>query len=145
MKVQGVSNAIIKNNLILLIKREHDPFKGLLCFPGGTVEAGETYIEATIRETMEETGIVMFNHIGYKVSFPKHHLLKITNMGKYEIVTSLSQPIGEIKEMKFVFSGVECKWYGYDEAMGLNENLFVPNIKANIVDAFELLKLNRLI
>jgi 8-oxo-dGTP diphosphatase len=52
----GVSNAIFKNNLVLLIKREHQPFTGLLCFPGGKVEPGEGYLNATRRETFEETG-----------------------------------------------------------------------------------------
>jgi len=40
-----------------LLRKENEPWKGLWCFPGGKVEFGETYQQATKRETMEETGI----------------------------------------------------------------------------------------
>lgn len=37
--------------------KELDSDPGEICFPGGHVEAGETYLETALRETYEETGI----------------------------------------------------------------------------------------
>jgi 8-oxo-dGTP pyrophosphatase MutT (NUDIX family) len=45
--------------LVLLRRAEHpgDPWSGHVSFPGGRVEAGETPLEAAIRETAEEIGV----------------------------------------------------------------------------------------
>jgi len=53
--------AIIKDDAgrLLLIKRGHQPGKGLWSVPGGRVEAGETDQEALVREVREETGLVV--------------------------------------------------------------------------------------
>ena len=42
---------------ILLVKRNHAPYKNCWALPGGFVEKGETVEEACIRECFEETGI----------------------------------------------------------------------------------------
>src|SRR5262249_9987500 len=42
---------------LLLIRRGHDPGRGLWSIPGGRVESGETDHEAVIRELREETGL----------------------------------------------------------------------------------------
>jgi 8-oxo-dGTP diphosphatase len=44
---------------LLLIKRGHEPGKGLWSIPGGRIEPGETDQEAVIREVREETGLVV--------------------------------------------------------------------------------------
>jgi 8-oxo-dGTP diphosphatase len=44
---------------LLLIKRGHEPGKGLWSIPGGRVEPGETDEQAVIREAQEETGLVV--------------------------------------------------------------------------------------
>jgi ADP-ribose pyrophosphatase YjhB (NUDIX family) len=49
-------------NQILLIRREKDPCKGMLCFPGGRVEVNEDYKTATEREIEEETGKEILNY-----------------------------------------------------------------------------------
>ena len=53
--------AVIKDDAgrLLLIKRGHDPGRGLWSVPGGRVEAGETDEEAVAREVREETGLVV--------------------------------------------------------------------------------------
>jgi 8-oxo-dGTP diphosphatase len=44
---------------LLLIKRGHEPGKGLWSIPGGRVEEGESDAEALIREVREETGLIV--------------------------------------------------------------------------------------
>jgi ADP-ribose pyrophosphatase YjhB (NUDIX family) len=53
--------AIIKDEAgrLLLVKRGHEPGKGLWSVPGGRVEAGESDTEALIREVREETGLIV--------------------------------------------------------------------------------------
>jgi 8-oxo-dGTP diphosphatase len=51
--------AVIKDGAgrLLLIKRGHEPGKGLWSIPGGRVEAGESDAAALVREVREETGL----------------------------------------------------------------------------------------
>jgi 8-oxo-dGTP diphosphatase len=44
---------------LLLIRRGHEPGKGLWSIPGGRVEDGETDEVAVAREVLEETGLVV--------------------------------------------------------------------------------------
>ena len=44
---------------LLLIRRGHDPGRGLWSLPGGRVEPGETSAEALAREVREETGLAV--------------------------------------------------------------------------------------
>ncbi|MGM0075393.1 NUDIX domain-containing protein [Enterococcus sp. DIV1390a] len=58
MTTIGVFNIITKNSKILLVKRRDLPFWDL---PGGGLESGETLEECLIRETFEETGLIVSN------------------------------------------------------------------------------------
>jgi 8-oxo-dGTP diphosphatase len=53
--------AVIKDESgrLLLIKRGHEPGKGLWSIPGGRVEAGESDADALVREVREETGLIV--------------------------------------------------------------------------------------
>ncbi len=48
---------VIHSGHVLLVRRKHEPGKGLWAFPGGFVDVAETIDEAVIRELREETGI----------------------------------------------------------------------------------------
>ncbi len=55
----GVGAVIENQGEILLVKRAHEPSKGLWSIPGGLVELGETLRDAAKREMEEETGLVV--------------------------------------------------------------------------------------
>jgi ADP-ribose pyrophosphatase YjhB (NUDIX family) len=53
----GASIVVFKDNKVLLVKRERDPFAGIWSLPGGKTENDESPREAARRELREETGI----------------------------------------------------------------------------------------
>ncbi len=53
----AVSAAILDGQRILLVGRAREPGAGLLVFPGGKIEWGETAEHALVREVLEETGL----------------------------------------------------------------------------------------
>jgi 8-oxo-dGTP diphosphatase len=55
----AVSAAILRDGKFLLVRRARPPANGLYSLPGGVVEAGETLVEAVMREIMEETGLTI--------------------------------------------------------------------------------------
>ena len=55
----AVSAAIMRDDQVLIVRRARPPAQGLYTLPGGAVEAGETLIEAVMREVREETGMII--------------------------------------------------------------------------------------
>lgn len=55
----GVGAVIIRNGMVLLVKRGREPGRGLWAIPGGAVELGESLQAAAEREILEETGVVI--------------------------------------------------------------------------------------
>lgn len=55
----AVGAIVIKDEKILLVKRNKAPQKDLWAIPGGSVELGETLQEAAEREIQEETGLTV--------------------------------------------------------------------------------------
>jgi 8-oxo-dGTP diphosphatase len=48
---------VVEDGSVLLVKRRHDPYRGLWVIPSGFVEYGEDVRETAAREIREETGI----------------------------------------------------------------------------------------
>ena len=55
----AVSAAIFRNGKVLVVRRAREPALNLYTLPGGVVEAGETLIDAVIREVCEETSLLI--------------------------------------------------------------------------------------
>ncbi|SMH56087.1 NUDIX hydrolase [Maritimibacter sp. HL-12] len=55
--VLGVLAVALRPGAALLVQRANPPDQGLWGFPGGKVEAGETVVDAALRELAEETGL----------------------------------------------------------------------------------------
>ena len=57
MPISSVEAIIVKNGLLLLLRRKNNPAKGQWWFPGGRIRKGESLEEALCREVKEETGL----------------------------------------------------------------------------------------
>ena len=53
----AVSAAIIRDGKVLVVRRTRNPALHLYTLPGGAVEAGETLMQAVMREVREETSL----------------------------------------------------------------------------------------
>jgi 8-oxo-dGTP diphosphatase len=53
----GAGAMVVRDGRLLLVRRAHDPWRGLWCAPGGFCEPDEHPADAAVRETLEETGL----------------------------------------------------------------------------------------
>ncbi len=57
--------AVVRDDKILLLRREKKPYRGYLALPGGKIEFGEQIVAAAEREASEETGL-SFSHVSLR-------------------------------------------------------------------------------
>jgi 8-oxo-dGTP diphosphatase len=55
----GVGAIIIEGGRVVLVKRAHPPLQAEWSIPGGVLEVGERVRGAAVRETREETGLIV--------------------------------------------------------------------------------------
>ncbi len=104
-KQLGAYGLIIKNNKILLIKKNGGPYDGKLDLPGGTIEFSERPSEALKREIIEETGISIEKYelfdadsVSFDWKFTDDVLVKVHHTGIFYKVSKCKNEIK--KEIK---------------------------------------------
>jgi 8-oxo-dGTP diphosphatase len=55
----GAGALVARDGRLLLVRRGHDPWRGMWCPPGGFCEPDEHPVDAAERETLEETGLAV--------------------------------------------------------------------------------------
>ena len=117
-ETRAASTVIVQDNKFLLVKARRGMAKGLWNNPGGRLEKGESFEEAAVRETLEETGFQakldrLVNTYQFQKS-PDHHIVKkvfsTTITGG-----SLRIPKDEIEE---------AKWFSLEEIKNEQEFTF---------------------
>jgi 8-oxo-dGTP diphosphatase len=86
-----VGIALLNDQKLLLVRRVlHDFLGGYYELPGGGVEAGETFAEATTREAFEETGLRVVSIIDMIYGFDYHANGKIVRQINFIVKTDTS-------------------------------------------------------
>lgn len=103
-------------NMILLIRRDKDPFAGMWALPGGFMDMNETLEEACIRELYEETGLQVSHMKQFRVydapgRDPRHRTLSVvhyvfldttmTATGGDDAAEAVWFPIGQLPALAF--------------------------------------------
>ncbi len=58
-RVACAGAVVVHDGRLLVVRRGHEPGRGLWSVPGGRVETGETIAQACVREVLEETGLAV--------------------------------------------------------------------------------------
>ena len=119
--IVGVGAVVVHDGRALIVKRAHEPRKGEWSLPGGRVELGETLVEATRREILEETGLEVA--VGDIVEvFDRIHALEGRVRYHFVIVDYLCAWTGG--ELRPGDDAEDAAWVRADEvdAYGVNEH-----------------------
>lgn len=100
---------------LLLVRRGHDPGRGLWSVPGGRIEPGESDAAAVVREVAEETGagVVVVRHLG-----TVHR--RAPGGGTYEIRDYLVRPLAQPSvDPRAGDDADDARWVGAADLAGL--------------------------
>jgi ADP-ribose pyrophosphatase YjhB (NUDIX family) len=113
----AVSAAILRDGMLLIVKRRNAPAQGLFTLPGGVVEPGETLHEAVAREVDEELGIACeaVALIGHREAIMRDAAGKVK--GHYVILPFLARYLGGEIVLNEELS--EARWVERAELAGL--------------------------
>jgi 8-oxo-dGTP diphosphatase len=107
----AVGAIVVRDETLLMIRRDKEPGRGLWSVPGGHVETGEYLHDAVRREVREETGLdVETDHLV--------GILEILGDPHYVILDFLAHPTGE--EAPRPSGDVsEARWVPFDDVTEL--------------------------
>jgi len=114
----GVGAVIVKDSRVLLIRRGHAPLLGEWSLPGGVLECGETLRQATAREALEETGLVIETGemLGvYERIIPSHDG---RTRYHYVLIDFLCREVGG--DLKAGTDAADVRWFTQEELPALN-------------------------
>lgn len=115
--IAAVGAVLIRNGMILLVKRGYPPGAGLWAIPGGVIEPGEGIAEAALRELEEETGLrakplgvvhILNNIVFDKEEKVKYHYLLIDILFDPNTIEGTPRPGGDV---------LAVDWINIDEAL----------------------------
>lgn len=107
-----VDSIICRDNKVLLVKRK-EPVPDTWAIPGGFLEWGETFEDATVREAREETGFeIELEEILGAYSDPNRD-----PRGHLVAIIFVAKPIGG--ELKISDEHSELRWFDFKEMSSL--------------------------
>ena len=122
-----VDAVVIHSGHVLLVRRKHEPGKGLWALPGGFVDVAETIDDAVIRELREETGIPLLTDTlrlatrrTQVFDHPERSLRgrTITHAYHFDI------PGGDLPPVKGADDAEQARWVPLCEALRMQAQLF---------------------
>lgn len=113
----GVGAIIIQNDRVVLVKRAHPPIQGQWSIPGGVLEVGELVREAAIRESREETGLIVepADLLGVYDRILRNQEQRVQY--HYVLVDFLCRPVGG--ELHAASDAAEVRWFTREELPAL--------------------------
>ena len=112
MPIPSVEAMIVKDNLLLFLKRKNSPAKGEWWFPGGRIWKGEGFKETLFREVKEETGLPVnvIKFVGvYNRIFPDRHDITIVFLCKcFDDKVTLNEEHSEYRFFKNIPRGMHA-------------------------------------
>jgi 8-oxo-dGTP diphosphatase len=99
-----VGAVVCRGDEILLIKRANPPQAGRWSLPGGRVEAGETLVEAVIREVSEETGLAI--HVDKFLEAVE----RISDAFHFVILDYLARPVDPLATPVAATDAADAQW-----------------------------------
>ncbi len=115
----GIGVIIIKDNKVLLGKRKNAHGEGSWSFTGGHLNFNESWEDCAVRETMEETGLVVKNiHFGAVTN----DIFQIEDKHYVTIFMLADYDRGEIKVME----PAKCEKWQWFSWSKLPRPLFIP-------------------
>lgn len=101
----GAAGIVLRNNEVLVVKKEYGGMKGKWSFPAGFVQPGERVDEAAEREVLEETGITAraLQVVGVRSGVIKEEISDNMVVFLMEYVSGEPRPqVGEIETAQFL-------------------------------------------
>jgi len=116
--IVGVGAVIVRQNLVLLIRRGTAPLLGEWSLPGGVLECGETLREAVAREAREETGLVV--ETGEMLGVYERIIPGDGGRVRYHfvLIDFLCRAVGG--ELKAGSDAADVRWFSREELPALN-------------------------
>jgi 8-oxo-dGTP diphosphatase len=108
----AVGAIIVRDDALLMVKRAHDPGRGLWSIPGGRLEHGEYITDALTREVKEETGVDVA--VGDMVG-----ILEVVGDPHYVVLDFLAEPAGDAPP-RAAQDAAEARWVPLDDVAALD-------------------------